>query len=267
MMVSVSVIILNLNSSRVTIDCVESIIFFTKGLSYEIILVDNGSSDSSAVILQKKFKKTPQVKLIHSSRNLGFGGGNNLGAKSAQGKYLLFLNNDTLFIENSLKKLLKEFENLSKKEKIAFIQPRLYLDKTLKKVQQTSSQIPATFQILQENFIFLQGIKKDDFSKFRYLGWDRNSQKKVDCVCGAAMFCRKDFFEKVGKFDERFQIYFEEYDLGIRSKILGHKSYFTPETSIIHFHQKWPAPYWYKKFVYVKSCIKYFLKDYSEIKQ
>lgn len=257
----ISVIILNLNDSQTTINCLKSILKYTKNISFEIVVVDNGSHISEKLKLKNSLvTKNKNIKLVFSDRNLGFGGGNNLGIKESIGNYLFILNNDTLFFENSLKKLLKEYQKLSHNHKVGLLQPRLFNDVKKTKVQQTSTQIPNTFQILQENFSFLKKFRATAFSNFRLLDWDRNSEKLVECVCGAAFFCSRLDFEKIGLFDPRFKIYFEEYDLGRRTKKLKYQNFYTTQTSIIHLQSLWPAPYWYKKLIYTMSFLRYFLK-------
>ena len=95
----VSVIIVNYNTFRMTADCIESVRQKTSGISYEIILVDNGSTDGS----KDFFEQFEGIKYIYSDENLGFGRANNLGAKQASGDYLFLLNSDTLLINNAIK--------------------------------------------------------------------------------------------------------------------------------------------------------------------
>src|SRR3989338_8103823 len=104
-----SVIIVNWNTKKLLEDCLRSIFKFTKDVSFEVIVVDNGSSDGSQAIVEKKF---PQVKLIPNKDNLGFARANNQGIKIAKGKYVLLLNSDTYLIENSFKKLIKKAQSL-----------------------------------------------------------------------------------------------------------------------------------------------------------
>ena len=98
----VSIIIVNYNTKQLTLNCLKSIYEYTKDIDFEIIVVDNASSDGSVEAIRESF---PIVNVIGSNENLGFGRANNLGAKYAQGKYLFLLNSDTLLIENSIKKL------------------------------------------------------------------------------------------------------------------------------------------------------------------
>src|SRR3990167_7255186 len=104
-----SVIIVNWNTKKLLEDCLKSIFKYTKGVSFEIIVVDNGSRDGSPKMVKNKF---PQVKLIPNKENLGFTKANNQGIKIAKGKYILLLNSDAYLIENSFKKLVEEADSL-----------------------------------------------------------------------------------------------------------------------------------------------------------
>ena len=95
----VSVIIVNYNTLGLTSDCIESIIAQTSTVEYEIILVDNASTDGSKEV----FAQDKRIKYIYSDRNLGFGRANNLGIREAKGRYLFFLNSDTILLNNAVK--------------------------------------------------------------------------------------------------------------------------------------------------------------------
>src|SRR5690348_14253877 len=95
----VSVIIINYNTFEYTCNCIQSLIDKTMGVDYEIILVDNASSECNPDLFKEKF---PQIILIKNSENSGFAAGNNLGIKHAKGEFILLLNSDTVFIENSI---------------------------------------------------------------------------------------------------------------------------------------------------------------------
>ena len=104
-----SVIIVNWNTKKLLDNCLSSIFKLTKGITFEIIVVDNGSKDGSAQMVKEKF---PQVKLIPNRDNLGFTKANNQGIKIEKGKYILLLNSDTYLIENSFSKLIKKAKTL-----------------------------------------------------------------------------------------------------------------------------------------------------------
>ena len=97
---NVSVIIVNYNTKELTKNCLASIFEKTKNIDFEVIVSDNGSTDGSIEMIKSDF---PQVVLIENNANLGFGKANNIAAKIAKGKYLLFLNSDTILLNNAVK--------------------------------------------------------------------------------------------------------------------------------------------------------------------
>lgn len=106
-MLDVSVIIINYNTLKMTDECICSVIEKTSGISYEIILVDNASTDGS----KEFFSNDPRVTYIYNDENLGFGRANNRGIEIASGKYLLLLNSDTLLLNNAVRLFFNYFEN------------------------------------------------------------------------------------------------------------------------------------------------------------
>ena len=107
----VSIIIVNYNTKDLLVNCIDSIYLRTNNFQFEIIVVDNASEDGSRQILKKKY---PNIQLIESDVNIGFGAANNLGVKLAKVEFLFFLNSDTILVENSIKIMFdffKKYEN------------------------------------------------------------------------------------------------------------------------------------------------------------
>ena len=135
-----SVIIVNWNTKKLLEDCLASIFKFTKNLDFEVIVVDNSSSDGSQKMVQNKF---PKVKLIQNKDNLGFAKANNIGIKLAIGKYILLLNSDTYLIENSLQKLV---EFAVKQENLGVLAPQLLnSDETIQQAVGFFPDLPQIF--------------------------------------------------------------------------------------------------------------------------
>ena len=99
--INVSIIIVNYNGKKLLQNCLSSLYKFTRDVTFEVILIDNNSSESIDDLLEEY----PQIKFIKNNKNLGFAAANNQGIRIVKGKYILFLNNDTVFIENSIKKV------------------------------------------------------------------------------------------------------------------------------------------------------------------
>lgn len=222
-----SVIIVNWNTKKLLEDCLKSIFKFTKGISFEAIVVDNGSGDSSQAMVRGKY---PNVKLVENKDNLGFTKANNQGIKIAKGKYILLLNSDTYLIENSFK-ILVDFANHQKN--LGAVGPLLLnLDNS---VQQSVGFFPHLPQIFYWS-TFLDDLPFGKLLKPYHMDHDSFYQKEheVDWVTGAAYFIPQSTVKNVSVLDERIFMYGEEVEWSYRIKKAGFKIYFTPKTKIIH---------------------------------
>ncbi len=224
----VSIIIINYNSTDYLIKCVESIYRFTKEISFEVIIIDNGSNEFD----EKKFLSDYQdIRLIKNKNNVGFAKANNKGIDFATGKYILFLNNDTLLTENTIKKV---FDYAEKFNLDVFIGCQL-LNADYSK-QESIVEFPNVWNGFTENF-FLYKIfpKSKTFNKYYQNEINYSHPIEVDVIKGAFMFCSSDGIKKLNGFDERFFFYSEETDLCYRFKQNGGKVIFLPNEKIIHY--------------------------------
>lgn len=225
----VSIIIINYNTKLLTLDCLKSIYQHTKDIDFEVIVVDNASSDGSVEAIRESF---PIVKVIEPNENLGFGRANNLGAKDAKGEYLFLLNSDTLLIENSIKKLYDFYIENEEKLHIGVLGCTL-VDKDLNLIH-SGGDFPTIWRYIFDNPLrVLNKIFKTNKSTFKKFSYN-DTLTKVDMVTGADMFLSKKSFDKVGGFDERFFLYYEETDMEYKLMKLGYSHYITNITKIIH---------------------------------
>jgi probable glycosyltransferase len=210
----VSIIIVNYNTLRLTRDCIESIKEKTHGVDYEIIVVDNGSTDGS----RELFENNRDVVYIYSAKNGGFGYGNNIGIKHAKGKYLLFLNSDTLLLNNAI----KEFYDYAETHALKAIYG-CYLQKDDGSYSGSFHYFPS-FTV--GDFI------KGKFYKKSYAPDYTN--KEVECICGADMFVPREAIAEAGMFDENIFLYGEEGELQRRMMKKGYKRMLINTPKIVH---------------------------------
>lgn len=228
-MVDVSIIIVNYNTKQLLEDCVKSIYEKTFDVNFEIIIVDNNSNDGSQEFIRNNLPKTV---LIESEFNLGFGLANNLGAKSAKGEFLFFLNSDTVLLENSIKILIEFFKIKEKKLNIGVLGAML-VDK-----KHTINGFGSHFPTCSEENII--NLRKIPFIKWFVSIPQKESYNfengyfEVDYVIGADMLLRKELFDEMNGFSKDFFMYYEESDLQKRMDNLGFKRYITTKTKIIH---------------------------------
>ena len=189
----------------------------------EIIVVDNNSQDKSLDIINDKY---PNVKLIALPKNVGFGEGNNAGAKVAQGEFLFLLNTDTILTSNILPYLM---ELMSANSAVGVIGPKLLFPNK-------SFQISFSHEIGIKGEFKTRKLYKDaeNKSKLNVIEQDFQDVKEVDIVVGAAFFIRANLFNLLDGFDEKFFMYFEESDLCQRVRNKGYKILYTPHISLIH---------------------------------
>lgn len=211
----VSIIILSYNTKEYLSSCLQSIYKYVSHTPYEVIVIDNDSSDRSAEMIEKDFKK---VRLTKSKENLGFAKGANLGAKQAKGEYLLFLNSDTTFINDAIQLLYRSIQI----HKGGIVGGRmLNLDGT------TQRSFGNFYDLLHVAQMLFGG----DSAELLHVP---KTQSRVDWVSGGFMLIRKDVFDKLKGFDENFFMYIEDMELCFRARKFGYKTYYCPEAIIKH---------------------------------
>ncbi len=236
----VAFIIVNYNTREVLRDCLESIYRFTKGPSFDVLVVDNASSDGSASMVKESF---PRVKLIESPKNVGFGNANNLAAKHADAEYLFFLNSDTLLV-NDAAQIFKTYIENNGHEKIGVLGTMLHDDcgrsvTSYGEFPRISDAIKNMLQSLVKDKIrliraFLIGKRAPRKSQSGAETRNQRYRKYVDYVTGADLFMKKEVFDEFRGFDPSFFIYYEETELQLRMKNKGYKRIIIEGPVIIH---------------------------------
>jgi GT2 family glycosyltransferase len=210
----VSIIIVNYNGEKYIKNCLDSVLR-TKYHPFEIVVVDNGSTDKSVKIL-KEFENDPRVKVILLGRNLHFAGGNNLGIKYSNGEYIIFLNNDTIMKHDCLEELVKRFES----------------DRNIWAVQ-------CLLLKMHEKGIYSIGGTLDYCGRLLPVSllWSKNNavrrERRIFWGCGAALCIRRDVLERVGYFDPELPT--DEIDLCWRINLAGGKIVLEPKAVVYHY--------------------------------
>ena len=222
-----SIIIVSFNTRVVLRECLESVLRESAGLRVEILIVDNHSSDGSPEMVESEF---PQVRLIRSDVNLGFGAANNVALEQARGKYFVLLNSDAFFEPNALKLAIKHMDET----------PGCGLGGGLLVGRDGAWQPSArTFHSVPGDLIVMTGLaakfpKSKLFGDFDRTWADRNEAASVDWVPGAFSIIRPEAIRKVGSFDPAFFLYYEEVDLCRRIKSAGYSIWYWPDVVIVH---------------------------------
>lgn len=224
-----SIIIVNYNTREITEDCVVSIQKYTQEIKYEIILIDNASTDGSG----KYFSQLQGITFIQASENLGFGRANNIAASKAKGEFLFFLNSDTLLTENSLKKMVDFFRDNEEKLNIGAL--GVVLTDLEGNYNGSGSQFPTCKKEIQLIKTSLPKIGKFFKSISLPIKIENVSYFKIDYVIGADLMMKNTVFKKLTGFAPEFFMYYEESDLQKRmTDELQLYSYIYTGTKIIH---------------------------------
>lgn len=225
-----SIIILNYNTESLLGGCLKSVgKAKVNGFAYEIIVVDNASTDDSAAMVKKEF---PKVKLVVSEKNLGFAAGNNLGIPYASGRYLLFLNPDTVIPPETLPGMIKFMdENLSCGAATCRVElPDGCLDDACHRGFPTPRNALCHFSGLEKIF---PKIKFFSGYSLGYLPLDRIHE--IDSGCGAFLIVRRRVGEETHWWDPDYFFYGEDLDFCYRIKKAGWKIFYVPKVKIIHY--------------------------------
>jgi len=217
-----SVIIINYNGRRFMKDCLDSL-RFELSIPYEVIVVDNASPDNDVPYIRERF---PEVTLIASEENLGFAGGNNMGAAKASGQYILLLNNDTV-LHSDLK---VGIELLQHDETVGIVAAKMLdADGQYRYSAQRFPAFPACLKI------GMLSVRKGFFDKGDFPVDKPTSGYPVDMVEGSFMLMRKALWDQLGGMDESIFMYGEDTDFCKQVELAGKRVVYLPSMEYIHF--------------------------------
>lgn len=251
----ISIIIVNWKVRDLLDQCLASIFAYQKNYILEIFVVDNASGDGSVEMVRKKY---PTVNLIPLEKNIGFGPANNLALKKSTADYIFLLNPDTEITAGFFDIILDYAKN---HPQLAVVGPRI--------INQDGSQQDSIrrFPDLLSQILILLKLKNvlhNNILLNRYLckDFDYSQEQSVDQIMGAAMFIKREVFDKIGLFDEKFFIWFEEVDLCKRIIKAGLEIKYFPQAKIIHWGGKsFSKNHLIKKqIIFNRSLLYYFIK-------
>ena len=226
---AVSIMVVSYNTREMTLACLRSVVAETRTTPYEIIVVDNASSDGSAEAIKGLGGR---IRLMTLANNIGFARANNLAARAARGQYLLLLNPDTVVLDSAIDRLCA----------VANANPAagiwggrtLFGDRTLDPTSVWAKMTPWSLTCralgLDHAFPASAVLNPEGIG-----GWNRDSMRTVDIVCGCFLLIRRELWTALDGFDRAFFMYGEEADLCLRAAGLGARPLFTPTATIIHY--------------------------------
>jgi N-acetylglucosaminyl-diphospho-decaprenol L-rhamnosyltransferase len=225
-----SVLIVNWNTRELLRSCLESIHKFRPSQDYEVIVVDNASKDGSSDMVRGSF---PDVKLLAETVNHGYAKGNNLAFAAASGEWLLTLNPDTEFIDDSLQRAI---DILGQQPKIGCLGARLIYPNG--NTQKSVRGWPTAIGIAGDAFGLSSKLAQSKFGSYRLEAFDYDKEQLAPQPMGTFLLFRRDAIAAVGDpkkpFDESFPIFFNEVDLLYRLHKAGWECLYSPAVRVVH---------------------------------
>ena len=224
MNIELSIITVNYNGLKDTCALIDTIPF--DEYSLEVIVVDNASKEDEASVIAERY---PQVKVIRSDKNLGFAGGNNLGIKAAQGKYLFFINNDTVLFRGEKqevrdKKILQPLiDRLESSDTIGMVCPKIRFAWDDAPIQ-FAGYTPLTTITMRNRSI---GFGEKDNGQY-------DTSHPTPYAHGAAMMVKREAVERAGMMPENYFLYYEELDWSMMIRRAGYEIWYEPAVTIYH---------------------------------
>ena len=217
MKIETSIITINYNGLADTCALIDSIPFNDDSL--EVIVVDNASQQDEATFIEQRY---PQVKVVRSKLNLGFAGGNNLGIQAAHGKYLFFINNDTL-LKHQTSDIRHLVRRLESDEKIGAVCPKIRFAWDPQPIQ-FAGYTPLSLITMRNRSI---GFGEEDHGQY-------DTAHSTPYAHGAAMMVKREAIEKAGLMPECYFLYYEELDWSMMIRRAGYGIWYEPACTIYH---------------------------------
>ena len=225
----VSILIISFNTRELTLACLASVIAQTRGVSFEVIIVDNASADGSADAIAQQY---PQVKLIRLQENIGFARANNLAALEAAGELVLLLNPDTVVLDGAIQKALAFARTQS--GDVVVGGRTFFADGTLN--ANSCHGRPTPWSLLCQASGLTSIFRNSALFAPESLGsWRRDTPREVDAVSGAFLLMSRKLWNVLQGFDESFFMYGEDTDLCLRAWNAGARCVVRPEVTLIHY--------------------------------
>lgn len=219
-----SIIIVNYNTKNLTLECIDSIYRYPPKGDYEVIVVDNGSSDGGVAAFRKLKTLNPKLKIIENNENVGFAKANNQGIKIAKGEYLLLLNSDTKVTKGAIEEMVK-FARVSP-DAGAVAAKLLNPDGS---VQASVFRFPTIWRAIRQYWLGQKGLLDK-------LAPADDMPIGVESAVMAAFLITPAARQKAGLLDEKYFFYFEDFDYCRRLATVDLKVYYLPNAKIYHYH-------------------------------
>lgn len=230
MLKTFDIVIVNWNSGDQLKECVESVkkSSFDNSILNKVVVVDNDSKDDSLELAQRL--NYDKLEIIKNSENLGFGKACNLGAKNSQSDFILFLNPDAMVYEDTFHKLFDYIEKNDNSDVVVYGAQLISDDGN---IQRTCARFPNLSNFLVK-VLGLNKLNSKYFETYHLEEWNHNETKQIDHVIGAFYLIKREIFNSINGFDERYFVYFEDLDLSKRVHDSGYRTIYLSEIQAYH---------------------------------
>lgn len=229
-----SIVTVNYNHKYFPKLSVEALEKSVTNFPFEIVYVDNASTDPISVGFLEKASEGGRIKLVKSPRNVGFAGGNNLGAANAMGEYIFILNPDTTVKPDTLQIMV---DYLEAHPDIGMLGPQLvYPDGA---IQESCRRDMGFFDlVIKRTFLRYLPIFKKRLARYLMQDVSHDQTRDVELITGAAMMMPRRIFDEVGGFDDRYFLFMEDFDLCKKVRAAGYRIVYLPRAPIDHYHKR-----------------------------
>jgi GT2 family glycosyltransferase len=227
-LLDLTIIIPSYNTRQLLGDCISSIYEHTRGITFEVICIDDNSPDGSANFVAESF---PQVILVRNQVNQFYVRNNNLGMRMSRAHYACLLNSDTLLISNAFRALVKYMDE---NPRVAACGPKLLNpDRSVQHcIRRFSGPATMALQALNWHKLFPRSRLTD---RYYATGFDYSRAQPVDSIGTTAFIVRRSTWENAGMLDERFRLFVSDLAYNFMLKQKGYPVYYTPCAEIVHF--------------------------------
>ncbi len=222
----VSAIVLTYRSPKDTVTCVRALLAQSVGDRLEVIVVDNHSETDSIGILRTQLPTDSRLRIVETRKNLGYGKGNNFGARAASGEYLLIINPDNVLPPDGLEKMIAVMQC---DPTIGILAPKLVFPDG--KVRDSARAFPSFTDVFIKRTM-LRHLFPQKIAAYTKAVVSMDRPSAVDWVAGACLLLRRSHYEELGGFDPRFFLFFEDIDLCRRCWQSGKRVVYDPRIAV-----------------------------------
>ncbi len=231
-MMDLSILIVHYNTPRLLRQTLRGIRRSAPRLRYETIVVDNNPRSRVQDMVRREF---PEVRVLVSERNLGFGGGMNKAMEAATGRYLVVFNPDIALFPGAMEHLVAFMDA---HPDVGIVGPKLLNPDRSLQLSCYRFMEPKTILYRRLPVLRHSAAAKREMDRYLMLDWTHDQMRDVDYLLGACLVVRREAYEKVGGFDPQFFMYFEDQDLCRRMWLGGWRVVYDPGANMIHYHRR-----------------------------